>query len=154
MTEPAQAPVGLVRTPGDATQFLDEMCESVEQAQPIIEAFEGHELTKAELEFELALCAALRRQATIELHPHGIRVQKWLPDGQGLGYAITARDRQGRRYEVAFRYETFDRPDSLNKGELGRAVLDEVIKGVLNARNGYINRRDAAEAAVKARVIR
>jgi len=145
----ADAPVGLVRSPGDATQFLDELAQDIDAAQPLIEAFEGHELSAQEVEYERALCAALRRQATVEVHPSGLRITKWIPDGHGLGYHIEAADRQGRRYSVEFHYEALDRPDVVNRTDVGRAVIDEVVNGLVKAKQRYEERRTEAELALR-----
>lgn len=148
-TAEGKAPAGLVRTPGDATQFLDELAEAITAAQPTIEAFEGHELTRAEVEYERHLCAALRRQATLNLHLHGMRILKWIPDGNGMGYHIEARDRQGRKFEVEFHYETLDRPDFATRGDCGRAIIDEVVGALVKVREAYLSRMHAAKAEIK-----
>lgn len=145
----AEAPVGRVRTPGDATQFLDELAQDIDAAQPLIEAFEGHELTAQETEYERELCAALRRQATVEVHQHGLRITKWIPDGHGLGYHIEAADRKGRRYSVEFKYETIDRPEVANRADVGRVVLDEVVNGLVKAKQRYEERRTEAELVIR-----
>lgn len=145
-----KAPVGLVRSEGDATQFLDELALDIETGAKTIEAFEGHELTTEELEQERHLCAALKRQASVELHPHGLRVQKWIPDGHGLGYHITARDRQQRRFDVEFKYETLERPEFAARSDLGRVIIDEVVQGLLKAKEMYQSRFDAARAELRA----
>jgi len=137
---------GHVRT--EADEFLDLMEESMGRAQDMQDVMEGHELTKEELEFELQLCAAFRREATVRLHPEGIRVQSWKPDGHGLGYVIVARDRQQRRFEVEFQYgqvlegDVLYRPDSLQRGpeEFGRGVIEDVCKALLSAREKYLQR--------------
>lgn len=120
----------------------------MDASQAMMDVMEGHELTKEELEFERELCAAFRREATVRLHPHGIRVQSWIPDGHGLGYSITARDRQQRRYDVTFQYgqalegDVLYRPDSLQRGpgEFGREVIEMVVAQILQARDKYLAR--------------
>lgn len=134
---------GRVIVPAD--EFIDLLEQSMDASQNMMELMEGHELTKEELEFEKALCAAFRREATTRLHPEGIRIQSWIPDGLGLGYVIVARDRQQRRYDVTFQYgqvlegDVLYRPDPLNRGpaEFGRVVIDMVVEDILKAREKY-----------------
>lgn len=137
---------GRVVVPAD--EFIDLLGQSMEASQNMMEVMEGHECTTEELEFERALCAAFRREATVRLHPHGIRIQTWMPDGMGLGYSITARDREQRRYDVTFQYgqvlegDVLYRPDPLARGpaELGRVVIEQVVEDILKARDKYMER--------------
>ncbi len=145
--EGSNPPIG--PTPGrvvvPADEFIDLCEQSMDASQNMMELMEGHELTKEELEFEKALCAAFRREATVRLHPQGIRIQSWIPDGHGLGYSIVARDRQQRRYDVTFQYgqvlegDVLYRPDPLQRGpaEFGRVVIDMVVEDILKARDKY-----------------
>lgn len=82
-------------------------------------------------------CLELRKGLTDTLRGTGLRCGYVMPDGRGEGFSIRFFDTAGRLFDVEY---AFDDAMRLETEGMGRAMMDEIARRVLNARAAYFVR--------------
>lgn len=86
-------------------------------------------------------CHQFRHALNDQLKPQGLRCRFVIPDGRGEGFAMAFVDSHGRPFEVEYSFdEGMAAATKAGDENMGREMLDQVCRKVLNARAVYFAR--------------